>query len=200
MQTDEKTCPRCAEVIKSAAQVCRHCNYDFSATGAASAAAAVPVPPPVKKRSPVMIGCLGLLGGAVLLAVIGSMAGGGSDSGGSAAGTGTPAAGAAATPPIVVTASALAAAYAANEAAAQEKYGSSPLEVTGTLESVELGIGDEPGLILRGNEMFTRPQMDLTEASEAKASSLKKGQKVTAICASVSEVIGTPMLKDCELK
>jgi len=29
MQPDEKTCPKCAETVKSAATVCRFCQYDF---------------------------------------------------------------------------------------------------------------------------------------------------------------------------
>lgn len=195
MEADKKTCPRCAEVIKAAAQVCKHCGYEFNA----QPAPVNPVQP--KKKSPLMMGCLVLVGVVIVFAVIGSMgsrksAPGSSGTSGTAAASG----GASATPPITVTASALAAAYAANEAAAQQKYGTGPLEVTGTLESVDLGLGDVPSLVLRGNEMFTRPQMALTEASQAKAASLTKGQKITAICASVSEIIGTPMLKDCELQ
>ena len=195
MEADEKTCPRCAEVIKAAAQVCKHCGYEFNAQPA-------PVNPvQAKKKSPMKMGCLILAGVVIVLAVIGSM--GGRKSAPSSAGANGIAAasgGASATPPIAVTASALAAAYAANEAAAQQKYGSGPLEVSGILESVDLGIGDVPSLVLRGNEMFTRPQMALTEASQAKAASLSKGQKITAVCASVSEIVGTPMLSDCELQ
>jgi len=32
LKYDEKTCPRCAEVIKKAAAVCKHCGHEFSAT------------------------------------------------------------------------------------------------------------------------------------------------------------------------
>jgi len=31
--TFEKTCPRCAEIVKQAAKVCRYCGHDFEAQG-----------------------------------------------------------------------------------------------------------------------------------------------------------------------
>ena len=31
MQPDEKTCPKCAETVKRAAEVCRFCRYSFVA-------------------------------------------------------------------------------------------------------------------------------------------------------------------------
>ena len=31
MSDDEKTCPKCAETVKAAAVVCKHCGYDFKA-------------------------------------------------------------------------------------------------------------------------------------------------------------------------
>jgi hypothetical protein len=36
MARDEKTCPKCAEQVKSAAQVCKHCGYTFTAEDAAA--------------------------------------------------------------------------------------------------------------------------------------------------------------------
>lgn len=30
IEADEKTCPRCAETVKAAAQVCRFCGFDFA--------------------------------------------------------------------------------------------------------------------------------------------------------------------------
>lgn len=50
MEADEKKCPRCAETVKTDAQVCRFCSYDF-ATGQVSG------PVPVKKRRR-GLGCL----------------------------------------------------------------------------------------------------------------------------------------------
>lgn len=48
---DEKTCPKCAERIKAAAQVCRFCGYQFDATTiVAREAAAVAVQKPTLAR------------------------------------------------------------------------------------------------------------------------------------------------------
>ncbi|MCA9995022.1 MAG: zinc ribbon domain-containing protein [Anaerolineales bacterium] len=30
IQQEDKTCPQCAEAIKSDAKVCKHCNYEFT--------------------------------------------------------------------------------------------------------------------------------------------------------------------------
>jgi hypothetical protein len=71
--------------------------------------------------------------------------------------------------------------------------------VTGVVDSIKLGLGDQPFIVLKGINMFQGPQAKLTDASKGKASSLSKGQKVTLRCASVSEVLGTAMLRDCDL-
>lgn len=103
-------------------------------------------------------------------------------------------------PPMVVTAKELAKAYEENEAAAKLKYGDRALEVTAKIASIDLDMFDKPFLVVQGTNDFMGPQMQLTPASQAKAAGLKKGQTVTAVCAKVGEVIGTPMLEGCELK
>jgi len=103
-------------------------------------------------------------------------------------------------PPIETTARELESAYAANEAAAQQKYGGRALLVRGTIRSINLGIGDEPFLVLAGSNPFTGPQAELGDASKSKAAELAKGQKIELHCQSVSEIVGTPMLKDCEIQ
>ena len=81
MNSDEKVCPRCAETVKAAALVCRFCGHEFSGTYQPSRAerrqaeakhAAVTERPKSSAGQAVGIGCLVLLG----LAVLGSLVGG----------------------------------------------------------------------------------------------------------------------------
>ncbi|MGH6787464.1 MAG: OB-fold protein [Novosphingobium sp.] len=102
--------------------------------------------------------------------------------------------------PIATTARGLVQAYKANEAAAQSRFGNAPLLVSGSIHSIDLGMGDEPFLVLEGGELFSNPQAKLDEAGQAQAGTLTKGQNVQLLCQSVSEIIGTPMLENCALQ
>lgn len=103
-------------------------------------------------------------------------------------------------PPVEVTAVDLAAAYEANEVAAQQQYGDKPLLVSGTIEGIQLDLFDKPFLTLHAGEMSLGANANLTEASQAKAGSLSKGQQITLLCSGVSEVIGSPQLDECEIQ
>lgn len=81
MSVETKCCPFCAEEIRAAAVLCKHCNRDVhptSATSNASSAPSVLQPgpggaPPARRRSGVLLGVLGGAIGAVgLLAALGS--------------------------------------------------------------------------------------------------------------------------------
>ena len=84
MNTDEKTCPRCAETVKSAALICRFCGYEFGGTYQPSRSdrrqaekqRATNPQPKASAGQVVGIGCIALLG----LAGLGSLLGGGSQS------------------------------------------------------------------------------------------------------------------------
>lgn len=54
MKADEKKCPQCAEAIKKAAKVCKHCGYQFSEQEIAAQAE--------KDRKNTVIGCGGAIG------------------------------------------------------------------------------------------------------------------------------------------
>lgn len=136
-----------------------------------------------------------VVGGFVLLMVIGALAGGDESGGGSDA-SDTEAA-AVSAPPVEVTARELEAAYAANEVAAQQQYGDRRLLVNARIQSIQLDFADDPYLVLDGSNQFMGPQAHLADASKSMAGSLSKHQNVTLLCESVTELAGTPMLKDC---
>ena len=108
-----------------------------------------------------------------------------------------PAADAPAAPAISATAEEIFAAYDANEVAAQQRFGGGPLEVTGRIEAITLDLTDDPVVRLAGGNAFEYVSASLDESAKAAAGTLRKGQKITLRCSSVSEVIGTPMLRDC---
>ena len=103
---------------------------------------------------------------------------------------------------IKVTPDELVSAYSENEIAANKQYKDKKLEVTGKLESISAGIGDEPYLVLKTGKQFDmdRPQAHLAKSDQGKAADLKKGQTITLICVGGGEVMGTPMLSDCVIQ
>lgn len=69
MEADEKACPFCAETIKAAAKVCKHCGRDLNPQKLPKSIAAMPPlgsPAPKKKRGCLKIGITIILGIAVI--------------------------------------------------------------------------------------------------------------------------------------
>lgn len=99
---------------------------------------------------------------------------------------------------LKVTAPELLTAYEANEAAAQAKYGSSILQVTGMVQAVDLNLFNKPVVRFSTGNEFSPATVNLVEDAQSKAQTLSKGQKLTVTCQSVSEAIGSPQLQDCE--
>lgn len=192
MEADEKKCPACAEVIKVDAKICKHCGVNLL-TGRMPGASA---PEPTKKGR-FAKGCLIVVGVFVGLSILGSLLSHGSDSSISNATDGNGESKSEVEPAMEVTAEEVESAYDANEAAAQQQYGGRRLKVSGVIKSIDLGISDKPFLVLQGSNMFSGPQADLSADSQSKASSLSKGQSISLECTGVSEVIGTPMFKNC---
>jgi hypothetical protein len=144
-------------------------------------------------------GCLwigGIMGGLI---VLGAIVGGDDKKGNAPNAPATAANDGQAAPvnEVTVTARDLAKAYEENEAAAQLKYGDKPIAVTGTITGITLDFMDNPVVQLSGVNEFMSVQGDLADKDAAAA--LKKGQKITLHCASVTEVVSAPMLKECRL-
>ncbi|HJR55059.1 MAG TPA: zinc ribbon domain-containing protein [Rhizomicrobium sp.] len=188
MESDEKVCPRCAETVKVAALICKHCNYEFGAPlKTASAAAERP------KKSSFKVGCLTVIGILVVLAVIGSFLPPSPNSGDSTtAGTSAPEEAA-----ISVTAEQLAAAYDSNEVAAQNTYGDKTLDVTGTVTGVTLDLFNNPVLQLRAQNEFLPVQAKFDGSYKSALANIGKGDTVTIRCRKITEVISAPMLSEC---
>lgn len=163
-------------------------------SGSAPAGSPIPTAP---KKAGLAKGCgiLVLIGlGLIIIAAIFGDGG----TGGSSSSPATSAV--SAEPPLEVTATELFNAYKANEAAAQQQYGNRSLLVTGTVDGVDLDFSDRPVVKLATSNQFMSAQANLTDASVPRASELSKGQSIRLLCGSVGEVVGMPMLKDCNIQ
>ena len=98
---------------------------------------------------------------------------------------------------LEVTSQELLEAYEANEVGADAKFKGKKLRITGVVNEIASGIGDEPDIRLEGGKMFKH--VTLQGVSKTDAARLKKGQKIVAVCKGNGEIIGTPFLKNCAL-
>ncbi len=101
-------------------------------------------------------------------------------------------------PPMAVTARELFQAYQANEQAAQMKFGGQPLEVSGTISSIELDMNDEPMVSLEGGGMFEEVTLHFGSSYAEQTSQLSRGQQFTARCSEIAEIMGFPQLMGCK--
>ena len=173
-------CPNCKTEINEVFLKCPSCGLKLKAGG--------------------NIGCLKAfgIGAAVLvgLGIIGSMLPN-PPKGAETAATAEISATEPAAPTLKATAKEIFRAYQSNEAAAQKQYGDRPVEVSGVISDITLDFSDDPVVSLATDNQFMAMQLQPDENSKAKAAGLKKGQKLTAVCADISEVVGTPMARDC---
>lgn len=103
---------------------------------------------------------------------------------------------------VNVTASELVKAYKDNEVAANEKYKGKMLLVSGSIDSIDAGMGDEPVIMLKssGDYGMNNPHAELADSDVKKAGTLKKGQAIKLLCKGNSEIAGSPMLADCVIQ
>lgn len=185
--SDEKICPACAETVKAAAARCRFCGHDFSGRSAMGA----------PRRRGGGFSCLGAAVAIVLgLALLSKC---GSDLIEQEDARTEKLVAPDAMPGLKVTARELFRAYQDNEAAAQAQYGERILDVSGTVESVDLDLTDDPVVRLETDNQFMSAMVDLIDSEKPKAASLNKGQVIVVRCTEIREIVGSPSLRHCAI-
>jgi hypothetical protein len=90
--------------------------------------------------------------------------------------------------------------YKANEVSADDKYKGKTLKMSGTITSINKGIGDSMYLVYSTSNQFEGVQAHLAASQKSKAAGLSKGASVTVECIGDGMIIGSPMLKDCTIE
>lgn len=100
---------------------------------------------------------------------------------------------------IEISAGELFANYEANEVAADRNFKGQALKVTGTVQSIDSGLGDGATVNLStGDEYgFNNVMADGDDGFDDQAAQLSKGQKITLNCVGGGEIIGSPVLREC---
>src|SRR3546814_4748482 len=84
-----------------------------------------------------------------------------------------------------------------SDVCSSDLYGGLLLEVTGTVDGVDLDLMDDPIVKLAAGDRYDHADVSLIEAEKYKAAGFAKGQKIIFLCQGISEVIGTPILSNC---
>jgi hypothetical protein len=183
-------CVKCGAAVPEGAAFCPSCGSAAGGGGFSQE----PVQPAPKKGSK-LLGCFAaVIGIIVLLVIIGSLAPDPSTGNSTAAEGGMVPNGEL---PLEVTATQLFGAYENNEASAQSYFGDRKLLVSGTVDKVMLDFTDDPIVLLRTPNQFMSVQAALADDAKGEAGNFSRGDKAKLLCENISEVIGTPMLKDC---
>lgn len=101
---------------------------------------------------------------------------------------------------IVVTANELFEAYQNNEVAADQKYKGKSLEVTGTVASIDSGVGDKAIVQLTTSNQFMPIAAQGDKKFTEHAATISKGDEVTLDCKGDGEVAGFVQLGKCTFK
>ena len=100
---------------------------------------------------------------------------------------------------VKLTAAELWNAYNNNEVAAQRAFNDRDLLVSGTVASIELDFADDPVVRFVSPNQYMQVSASFDETYEDRAAALSRGQALTVMCSRVSEIAGTPMLRDCTI-
>lgn len=175
---------------------CRECGNEISDQAAACPSCGAKQK---KKMGFFKKALIGVAGVFVVLAVIGSLADKPPATPGSAQSAAAPAAAAAPASAFEfqTTPAELAGAYEANTVAADMRFKGKKFKVTGTVDSINTGIGDGIYLTMRGGTPYMLPQFALVDSEKGAAAALKKGQNVSLICTGGGDIAKIPMSRRC---
>ncbi|MEN6316618.1 MAG: hypothetical protein ABFD25_20475 [Clostridiaceae bacterium] len=105
-----------------------------------------------------------------------------------------------ASPMETVTAGDIARAYHENTVAADQRFKSKKIKISGKVADINTDIMGNPYITLRGGvNQFMEPQFAFNKSSADSLANLKKGSKVTLICTGKGDIAKTPMLDSCSL-
>ncbi|WP_164276516.1 hypothetical protein [Stenotrophomonas sp. B1-1] len=99
--------------------------------------------------------------------------------------------------PISVSAEQLYSAYAENEISADARFKGKSLLISGKVQSIQSGIGDDPVVQLAAG---TFQWVQLHGLSKDVAAGLSKGQQILVRCKGQGETIGFPSAAECQLQ
>ena len=88
--------------------------------------------------------------------------------------------------------------YNQNEVAMDEMMKGKTVQVSGTIQSIDKGLGDDMVISLKTSNQFMPSRMMLKDSEKAKAAAAKKGSKVVMQCEKMSRLIGSPNGNNCE--
>jgi hypothetical protein len=175
-------CKECGKDISSDVKACPHCG---------------------KKRGMGLLGklilypFLGFVGLMVLVSVVGGGSKGSGSAGGSSAAAPPPPP---AEPAIEVTATQLHKAYHANEVAADAQYKDKHVLVTGTVEGIKKDAFGSPYLSIESGQMFMNLHCTFSRDSAGQLAQVSKGSSVKLAGRVSGMVVGSVMVKDCQLQ
>lgn len=89
-------------------------------------------------------------------------------------------------------------AYDANQVAADQKYFKKKLFLSGTVESINSGLGNRPYITMIGTNMFMPPILRFDEDDIEKIAALKRDQKIRVVCEGGGSLAGRAIFKNCE--
>lgn len=101
-------------------------------------------------------------------------------------------------PHIFVTSVDMRKVYSQNEVKGDSTYKGKSIVISGVVSEISSNFGDEPVVMLRSGNSFEPVHLNFKDGYKNIIANLNKGQRVRFSCVGDGEVIGSPMLKNCE--